>query len=149
MATYLTRKQFEALDPTAKKHQYPVRTRGVVKELRSRGLDIDYDRLTYLARSGVFKPVGGGVRGSAYLWSAEQVDAVAEYLARRNMYTPSAHACVCLNLSLDQFERELRDAGQKYLGTLTADPTNFKMIVHPAKGSGYARVEFLPAEDGE
>ncbi len=145
MPHYWTRESYDA--SRNKPTEYPIRNPGVATELRSRGLDVDVPHLQYCIGKGIFTPEGGGVRGSRYLWSAELIDQAAEHFASIGQFTPQAQTCLLLNLDYGQFEEALREAGKHVGGT--ADPTDFQIVIHPAKaGDAHGRIEFLPAGKG-
>lgn len=123
---------------------------GPVNELRTRGIDVDYRHLKYLATKGEFAPEsGGGAKGANYMWSKDDIDKVAEYLAGQGKLTPQAQMCLVLNLDYGQFEMTLSEAKENYFpGLEIPDLSELKMIVHP-KDQYESRVEFqLPDQKG-
>jgi hypothetical protein len=146
---FASRKCYEASQRTIRgrswrpDRQYPKAVGQAIRELKARGLAIEYGHLRYLILT---KRIGYSVFPKAppnrqFAFTAGQLDDLAEYLAGQGRLTPTAQMCMALNLDYDQFERALREAGKDAIGTPL--PTSFRMVVHPAESDGCARVEFL------
>ena len=125
--------------------KYPKKTSAAVQELRSRGLDITYVMIRHWAKLVRTK--------SSLQWSAAQIDAAAAYFADEGKLTPAGQMCLELNISYNQYQIALLEAGRKIDGMMgPGEASAYQMIVTPGvPGRGICgTVEFTaPVAEGK
>lgn len=119
--------------------EYPKPTGAAVTELRSRGYDARVPQLDYLVRRGTIPHPGG--EGRNRLWSAESIDAAADYFEREQIYTPGTMARYFKNIDPAQDIEAMQEAERA-----SPDVSDFVMTIIPGRpgASEYSRVEYRP-----
>lgn len=140
---------------------YPKTSTGAVAELKLRGLKCDEADLADLITKGIVTPRRGesmvcDEKGNvdfvpsskiAY-WSADDIDAAAEWLYEHERWNPWTHYCWVSNLRFGQAVRAYRYMRARYnMGFTTGfDALGLVTVIEPPEDSAdYARVRFYPA----
>lgn len=126
---------------------YPKFSDKAMMELRRRGLLCEPDDLAKAVEELelIPQPAGGSSRLEFMQWTKDQIDSVAEWLARRSSYTDEGVFCEMCNLRFGQVVQAYRVAmarfGWAYVSTF--ELTYGTVTIRPAENPGeYATLIF-------
>ena len=139
---------------------YPKTSTGAVAELKLRGLKCDEADLAALITKGIVTPRRGesmvcDEKGNvdfvpsskiAY-WTADDIDAAAEWLYKNERWNPWTHYCWMSNLRFGQAVRAHRYMCARYRKgfSVSFDGIGIVTVIEPSDDpADYARVQFYP-----
>lgn len=147
MAITLSREAYLEFRCFGMADRYPKDVRAAVTELRRRGYDASVALLQYMVEEGLAEPEGD-------YWSEADIDAVAEELDERELYTSESQFFLHLGVDAAEYFRALHAAWDKVRDEFgdAATPVNpapdyFIMTVHPPRMDREGSVEFTLTDD--